>query len=257
MIIQTRKLKITLMILSSAMLVASLALPGLVNAQGNGNGQAKKADVAARIAERKAEAKEKVEEKRAQRELKTQEKRQEACERRLAKLASSMDRIQTQATKHLGVIDSFFEKVQGFYDSGQLTVSNYDELLVAAEAAQENAQIEVEALGDLNVEIDCEDPEVAVDIGSYKQGTSMVKQALKDYRKALVSLISSMRAAAAEEKAKNEDDSSESESEDESEEVKDEAPEDEAPEDETPDDSDDGSEGDDSDDSNGDGELTN
>lgn len=159
------------------------------------------ADVVTKIEEHREQAKQKISEKRENAQVKSAEKRQEACERRVSIIEDKLNRMDQHANRLLGVIDSFYTKVTGFYEKGQLTVSNYDELLAAVDEAKATASAEVAAMADLSVDIDCTDPEVAVVIGSFREATSSARTALKAYRAALVDLISAMRAAAAEENA--------------------------------------------------------
>jgi hypothetical protein len=204
-------------------LATLLLLPHIASAQGSGNGTDQQDSVSDRVEERKAAARQRIEDKRAQVEEKTQAARQAACERREDTLEASMERVSTQAGRLLGVIDKIYDRVQGFYETGQLTVSNYDELNAAVTDAQQAAKVEIEALDELNVEIDCENPDVAGSVAAFRDSATAARQSLKDYRAALVALISSLRAEAAENKADDSssddatDDSSENENENENE----------------------------------------
>lgn len=190
--------------------IAAMSIPLLASAQGRGQG-GQPEEVAERVNTRKQEAQERVAEKRESIEEKSQERRQEACERRVEKLDSTMDRIESQANRLLGVMNSFYLRVQGFYDSGQLTVANYDELDTAVSDAQANALTEIAALSELNVDVDCTDEEVAVSVGAFKNSASSAKESLRSYRAALVELISSMKAEAAAQSSDDSNDDSDSE----------------------------------------------
>lgn len=174
-------------------------------------------DVAEKIAERRVNALANIKEKRETTQAKSEEARKAACERRLNALESTMARRAEQAERHVGVFDKIFERVQGFYDSGQLTDPDYDTLKASVEAAQEKAQEEAAALEELNVEVDCENPDVAATVGAFRDSVSAARDALKEYRAELVKLISSLRAAAAEENAQNSDVETEDDNEEESE----------------------------------------
>ena len=196
--IKTIQSKLTLLV--AVLLVAATALPAVVSAQSSERGADKAIEVQEKVKERKEKAQLSAEEKQTIREDKKTERIQVTCERRVAKIESSMRRITGLAERHLGVIDSFYERVQSFYDSGQITISNYDDLNAAVEEAQANAIVEIAALSELTVDIDCSDPEVVVDVRAYRGSLGQAKESLKTYRKSLVSLISSMRSAAAEDK---------------------------------------------------------
>ncbi len=199
---------------TTAIVLASVALlPAISSAQGRGNG--KPEDVAARVAERKANAQTKIEEKRAEVDTKTQEQRKTVCEKKQAQAESAMNRVSAQATRLLGVMDKFYVRVQGFYDSGQLTDPDYDTLNDAVMSAQEAAVLEIAALAELDIDLDCDNPEVAVGVNAFKTSAGASKEALRSYRSALVDLISSLRAEAAEKDSADDssDDSTETETE--------------------------------------------
>lgn len=189
-------------VILAIMLLATITLPGITYAQGN-SGE-KRAQIAEKVEARKEKARASLEEKLAEREAKQAERLQERCEKQVAKIHEIMQRLSGQANRHLGVMDSFYERVKGFYDKGQLTVGNYVELTANVDEAKAAAETEVAALQEQTVEIDCSDPETIVDVRAYRNGVGTVKSSLKDYRKSLVALISAMRSAAAEEKADSE-----------------------------------------------------
>ena len=141
--------------------------------------------------ERIAEIKEEV----AARKLELQ---QDRCERRQEKLAALLPKLSNGATRVKGAIDKVYERVQGFYDSGQLTVDNYDELVEAIELAKANAESSLEALDSFEFEIDCEENGVGGQLDGYRTAVKGAKEDLKAYRKSVVALISSLKAEAAE-----------------------------------------------------------
>lgn len=211
-------------VLASAALFVALALPSVVMAQEDTeeviteSNRGRSAKVEKKISDRKDAAADRIAEKREASETKSAEARLKACEKRKSKLESSMSKISTRAEKLVGTFDKVYERVQGFYESGQLTVSNYDELNDAVALAQENAATEAATLSELESEIDCEDPEVAAEVSTYRVSTDEAKAALKEYKTALVALISSMRSAAADKSdSDTQDDSDESETENEGE----------------------------------------
>lgn len=196
----------------AAFMALIIALPSIVYAQEEvvPDRSGRSADVTARIAERKATTLIKIKEKRAAAELKSEEARTAACERRQEKLGVAMSNFTAAAAKHASTFDSIFVRIQGFYDSGQLTVSNYTELVAAVSASQSVAQVEVGALAALNVEIDCEDPDVASAIATFRDSAAAARESLRTYRASLTDLISSLKAQAAEDKAANASESDES-----------------------------------------------
>jgi hypothetical protein len=196
-----------LAIVLTALAFALVALmPAIAGAHGNNEDEDHHTTSQERVEERQAKAQARIEARQArleEREAVRQERRQAACERRLERINAVMDNLSRQASNHLIVFNRFYDRVQEFYDSGQLTVSNYGELKAAADASKDAAALEIEALVQLDVEVDCTDPEVAVKVGAFKDSAEAARDALKTYRKSLVELISSMRAEAAEQNAQN------------------------------------------------------
>lgn len=123
--------------------------------------------------------------------------KQENCERRKAKLTSAMPKMANGANTVKSVIDKHYERVQGFYADGQLTVDNYDELVAAIELAKTEAEAALQTVNDYKFEIDCSANNTGEQLDAYRTAIKDAKTALKAYRKALVDLISSLRAEAA------------------------------------------------------------
>jgi|GEM_PF-1504169 hypothetical protein len=141
--------------------------------------------------ERKQEIMADVEERRAQ-------IKQDVCERRQERLESTLPRLATSATRVQGVIDTMYERVAGFYEDGQLTVDNYDELIDDIEKARVEAETATTAVNEFELELDCENQNVGEQLDGFRTAVREARDGLKDYRTALVSLISSLRAEATE-----------------------------------------------------------
>lgn len=191
--------KVSLPVIVSFAISMSIALPVIANAQADKD-KGRPTEVSERIEKRKSAAKAAVAEKRESAKEKSSEARQSACEKRQQKIEASIARISKQATRHVATFDAIYERVQGFYDKGQLTVHNYDELNAAVSNAQATATLEAAVLGEVDSGINCEDPNVAETVATYRTSASAAKESLKAYRSALVELISSLRAEAAEQK---------------------------------------------------------
>lgn len=143
--------------------------------------------------ERVAEIKQKVEARKI-------ELQQERCERRQEKLQATLPRLSNGATTVKGTIDKVYERVQGFYASGQLTVSNYEELVNVIETTKADAETSLEALEVYEFEINCDDKNVGSQLDGFRTAVKSARDELKDYRKSVVDLISALRAEAAEDK---------------------------------------------------------
>ncbi len=142
--------------------------------------QERTADIQERVAERQAQV------------------RQDVCERREQQVSRLIPRLSNGSSRVLGSIDSVYERVQSFYDDGQLTVENYDELNDAVAAARMNATAAVEAVPAYDFTFDCDNPSVGDQLFGFRESVADTRDELKTYRAELVNLISSLRSAAAE-----------------------------------------------------------
>lgn len=146
---------------------------------------------------KREEVQQKVAERQAQIKADVCERRQEQLQRRIPQLA-------TQSNRLLGVIDSMYERVETFYETGQLTVENYDELSRRVQAAQENAYGAIESVASYEFDLDCEDASAGDQAYAFRLSVGEARDSLKAYRSELVALISSLRSAAAEESSEDE-----------------------------------------------------
>ena len=159
--------------------------------------------------ERGAEARETAQERRERAQAEASERqaqvRQDVCERQQDRLEEVLPRMATSAVRLLDVMDDMYERVEGFYASGQLTVANHEELTGEVDEAQVNAQSAVEALEGYVVELDCDQPGLGTQLDGHRQLVGEARDDLRDYRDALVGLIQALRAEAAEDSAETGD----------------------------------------------------
>lgn len=146
--------------------------------------------------ERKSEIMKQVEERRAQ-------IKKEVCERQQQTLTSVMPRLAQGATSVKSSMDTVYLRVAGFYESGQLTVENYDILVGNVETAKANAEAAIATIENQTFTLDCDNPSVGQQLDGYRLAVQSTQAALNDYKKALVELISAMRAAASFEQGNN------------------------------------------------------
>jgi|GEM_PF-1007737 len=121
--------------------------------------------------------------------------RQKACDRRQANINKHTAQFATQAAKHLDTFNSIFTKLQAFYDSKGLNVTNYDALVADATAKQAAAQSAVDALKSLNVNIDCTQPDPASAVATIKSAAQDARTALQNYRTSLKNLVVALKGA--------------------------------------------------------------
>jgi hypothetical protein len=126
---------------------------------------------------------------------KSQVQRERACTARKKSLTNRMDNTVTWANKHKAVIDKIYTRVKDFHDSKNLNVPDYAALTAAVDTAQGNAQVSIDALDSLNVDVDCGSQTVAVTVSTFQQSVKDTRDSLKSYRAALVQLIKSLKGA--------------------------------------------------------------
>lgn len=192
--------QIKAMFLSAVFVLASTAAPAMAQApnaaqQNDGpastTGQERGAEARTSAEERVENIRQEVEERRAQ-------VKQEVCERRQERLQRLIPKLSQGAVSVQDAMDSIYERIQGFYEDGQLTVDNYEELDGNVATAQSNAAASVEALQEFEFELDCDNPEAGQQLDGFREAAQEARNELKNYRSELVELISSLRDEAAE-----------------------------------------------------------
>lgn len=192
-------------------LLAIWAIPAIANTQparaheGHEHAQEQREAGQLTAQQMQEEARERVELIKQEVEERRETIKQEVCERRQQQLTQVMPRLATGATSVKSAFDTIYSRVQGFYESGQLTVSNYDELKAEVDAAQAEAAVALAAVDSYEFELDCENANVGEQLDGFRTAVSSAKESLKAYRQALVNLISALRAEAAEEAQTNAD----------------------------------------------------
>jgi hypothetical protein len=140
-------------------------------------------------------AKQKVEQAKQNHQEQTEVQREKVCGTRKANLTKRMATAVTVAERHKTNIDRIYAKVKDFYTTKQLNVSNYTDLTAKVDAAQTNAQVAIDALKALDVNVDCTSQTVANSVSAFQQAVSNTRDSLKAYRSALVDLITALKGA--------------------------------------------------------------
>jgi hypothetical protein len=135
----------------------------------------------------------------------TQDKKQKACEAHKTEINKRANNYASAAQKHLGVFNDIFTKLQNFYTSKGLNVSNYDTLVADATAKQTAAATAVQALKDADVSIDCTSTDPASTVATLKVTVANARQALKDYRTSLKNLVVAFKGASTSTTGKSDD----------------------------------------------------
>ncbi len=122
--------------------------------------------------------------------------RQEVCEQTRTRLQTSTQTMSQGATSVKNSLDTVYGRVVGFYDKGQLTVANYQQYIDAIELAKQEATNSMETLQVReNASIDCTDAKTASRLEGDRLAGQATKTQLKDYRTALVNLVSALKSA--------------------------------------------------------------
>lgn len=124
-----------------------------------------------------------------------QQQRQASCKAHQAEINNRVSDYAAAAQRHLTVFEGILTKVQSFYTSKNLSVSNYATLLATAQSKQADAQTAVDALKALDVSIDCTQPDPAQSVATVKTAVSSARTALQAYRTAIKDLIVAIQGA--------------------------------------------------------------
>lgn len=169
-----------------------------VSSQDSGGGTSGNAgDAPARARDIADRARDRSMQIRNQAQARTAQLRTDVCERKEQQLNQLMPGMSRRATALLTAMDAVYGRVQQFYETGQLTVDNYDELKAGVDTAQTEAAAAVQTLQDYEFDLNCDDRQAGGDLDSFRLSAGEAKESLKAYRAELVNLISAMRAAAA------------------------------------------------------------
>lgn len=200
----TRKLLSTLSVLAAAVVL----IPSVAFAQ-SANASTKAQEALDAAKEKASQAVENASDKAAEIKNKAESTalkvRQEVCEQKRTRLQTISQTMSQGATSVKNNLDTMYERVVTFYESGQLTVTDFQSYVDKIESAKQEATTSMEALQQReNSDIDCTDAKTAVRLEGDKLAGEGVKTALKQYRTELVNLISAMKAAAVTEETTNE-----------------------------------------------------
>lgn len=118
------------------------------------------------------------------------EKRKAACEQRQENINKKIANFADKAQKHLDTFDGIYDKVTTYKEDKNAQVTNWADLVTAAEDTQKDAAVKVAALKDLAVEVDCSDPATAtVKLGAVREAAKSARDALHAYRMAIKDMV--------------------------------------------------------------------
>jgi hypothetical protein len=126
----------------------------------------------------------------------TAEQIQKSCEARKTNLTKRMSNSVAAAERHKAVFDKIYTRVQDFYTTKKLNVTNYDTLKASVDTAQQDAADQIAALKALDVTVDCTQTDsLATNISAFQAAVKSTRDSLKTYRKAIVDLITQIHGA--------------------------------------------------------------
>lgn len=140
-------------------------------------------------------ARQTVETERKNGNLRSLEARQKSCQARQTEINKRVNNYAAAAQRHLGVFEDLLAKVQNFYTTRKLNVTNYDTLLATAQSKQADAQKAVDALKALDVSIDCTSSDPAQSVAAVKTAVTNARTALQAYRTAIKDLVVALKGA--------------------------------------------------------------
>jgi predicted RNase H-like HicB family nuclease len=143
-----------------------------------------------KTAEIKAEAEAKANEAKTKVDQKRQELRKQVCQKNADKLNSQIQTKAQSARAFYERFSGFSDKVDRFIEAKSLDVDNYSLLYQAVKDSSANADEAIMALEKLKFVVDCDDVDLtSANAQSYKEALIRAKDALKEYKTALVNLL--------------------------------------------------------------------
>lgn len=119
--------------------------------------------------------------------------RRRVCERREEKIKQLIRRSTDQAQDHLAVFDRISQRVQNFYKTKNLSVSNYTQLTSDVTAKRSAALMAINTTRATAFSCAGDDPKALGQI--VKSNIQSMRSALKDYRASLKNLIAAVHTA--------------------------------------------------------------
>lgn len=155
--------------------------------------QSRKADIEA--AQRKAgeNAKTFLGDLRQRAKQQTQEERIAHCEQRKTGLQTKLTSLQKNARSFMTKVTNVYEAAQKYMDSRDFSSETLSTQLIAADAAQADAEVQVSALEQLAVTIDCNSTSVAQQVASFRSAAEKARDSLHMYKQAVKDVLKTLR----------------------------------------------------------------
>lgn len=119
----------------------------------------------------------------------------EICKTREANINNRIARIADRSTKHLELFNEISERAQAFYESQDVTVTNYDELVADVATKKTAAEATVAGMASTTAGFECEGENPKVTVEAFKTNLKASIEVLKDYRTSVKNLIAGIKSA--------------------------------------------------------------
>lgn len=116
-------------------------------------------------------------------------KRKTVCENKQQSINNKLATFTQAADKHLGRLDEAYTKVQSYQAKNNVVLANYDELVATANEKKQTAIDAIAALKTVAVQVDCNQPDAVVKLGTVRDAAKATRSALHDYRMAIKAIV--------------------------------------------------------------------
>lgn len=128
-------------------------------------------------------------ERRQNKQEKTAAQRQKVCVHIQKAVNNKLSAFDDHADSYLTRLNTAYTKLKDYQSTKNVTVSNWNDLLTAADDKQAAASASVDALKALGTSVDCTSSDPAGVLASIKSGAASTRYTLKDYRTSLKNII--------------------------------------------------------------------
>ncbi len=119
----------------------------------------------------------------------TNEERHKNCAAAEHGLETKLSNLSKNAAAFQVKISGVLNKAIAFQKDHNVTVANFDALVAAAHAARTQSASSISALGELDANLDCNQPDVAQHVASFKVAATKAKTDLKAYKEAVKAIL--------------------------------------------------------------------
>ena len=122
-------------------------------------------------------------------------KKNAVCAKRSDRIVELMGKVETRTQEHFKRITNVYEMTKAFYESRNLTIANYSELISSVESTKISAESAANTLMSLP-EFSCSSDGPKADLQNFKNKRLDKIQAFGSYREAVKELLTAVRSAA-------------------------------------------------------------